>query len=276
MCGRYESWVDDDEVTAILEMEKQGSAARYLKQTEVFPGTVQPVLYGSRIRVRAHLSKWGLTANLFAGKAGKKDGRNQAGQMRLKDPTEPDELSLPASERGAGAGSRTFINARAETAAEKPGFASAFHDGGADGVRRVIVPTSAYYEWSGGMKYRIADGAGALLFLAALEEDDGDLLRENAADPSRVYASFSSSASVFAPMTDGAVQAVSPVGKAGGNPGRRHVILTTEAAGEPAKIHSRMPLFLGREECEGWLWDPDFARERLVRPRKDGLRVMPA
>ena len=64
MCGRYESWVDDDDLVTILELEKRGSAEKYLKQAEVFPGTVQPVFYGSRVKMRAHLSSWGMPAPL--------------------------------------------------------------------------------------------------------------------------------------------------------------------------------------------------------------------
>ena len=279
MCGRYESWVDDDEVTAVLEMEKQGSAARYLRQTEVFPGTVQPVLYGSRIRMRAHLSKWGLMMRKDYGHSGQA-GRPDA-QLRIRDPEdEEDLLSAPNAGQGAvqGKAPRTFINARSETAAEKARFQAAFRDperfgnGGAartPDVRRVIVPTSGYYEWNGGIKYRICDRSGGLLFLAALEEDEGDLLRENARDPSKVFSVFSSSA--LDCSEDGAAR-----GQSQPNPGRRHVILTAEAAGEPARIHSRMPLFLRREECEPWLYNPDFARMRLKRPWHGDLTVRAA
>ena len=82
MCGRYQAWVEDDALVEILEMEKQGAAERYLRQAEVFPGTVQPLLYGSLVRVRAHLSLWGVSL-------------------------------APWGKKG------TLINARAETAAEE-------------------------------------------------------------------------------------------------------------------------------------------------------------
>ena len=284
MCGRYESWVDDDEVTEVLELEKQGSAARYLRQTEVFPGTVQPVLFGSRIRMRAHLSKWGLPMPIRADGSRTNGIANTARreQLRLPDAGLPDagEDELSAPNAGQGRAPRTFINIRSETAAERARFSPAFRDpafreserepwgrSGASFLRRVIVPTSGYYEWSGGVKYRISDRDGGLLLLAALEEDDGELLRENAPDPSKVYSAFSSSALSELPVrSESAGDSGERTIRSQPNPGRRHGILTTEAAGEPARIHTRMPLFLRREECEAWLYDPDFARMRLKKP----------
>ena len=287
MCGRYESWADDDEVTEILELEKQGSAARYLRQEEVFPGTVQPVLFGSRIRMRAHLSKWGLPVRNEEGQRPGGGAARQA-QLRMKDTDAPDspdaEDELSAPNAGQGKAPRTFINVRSETAADRARFSAAFRDpllsrGGGEAVfvRRVIVPTSAYYEWSDGVKYRLGARNGDLLFLAALEEDDGELFRENAPDPSKVYSSFSSSAmSVgmsFEREPEGSVSVSRPQGQ---GPGRRHGILTAEASGEPARIHTRMPLFLRREECGMWLYNPDFARMRLRNPWNGNLILRPA
>ncbi len=199
MCGRYQAWVEDDEIVRILEIEKRGSAERYLRQDEVTPGTVQPVLYGSAVRVRAHLSYWGVRV-------------------------------MP---RDGGAG-RFLINVRAETAAEKERFRTAFSPAEnarvGDGVhadRRAAVATSGYYEWREGVKYRISPAGGGTLYLGALEIG-------------------------------------APAEKREGDPGRRHLILTTQARGEIARIHSRMPLFLLREELDDWLYDPAFARRRLM------------
>ena len=171
MCGRYQAWVEDDEIVRILEIEKRGSAEEYLRQDEVTPGTVQPVLYGSAVKIRAHLSLWGVRLMPEEGKTG-----------------------------------RFLINVRAETAA---------------------VAASGYYEWRDGIRYRIEPEMGGTLYLGALE--------------------------IGAPAEKGA-----------GNPGRRHLILTTSARGEIARVHSRMPLFLLREELDDWLYDPVFARRRLL------------
>ena len=243
MCGRYESWVEDDGIEEILETEKRGSASRYLRQREVFPGTVQPVLYGSRVQIRAHLSRWGIPLRPDRG------GRKTEGFA-----DEELTLTLPRKERGAQ-GSRSLINARSESAADKTRFAAAFREAeNGDGpMRRAVVVTSAYYEWKDGVKFRISEGDGDLLFLAALEEDDGAVLRENAPVPSESYSVFSSAAA----QVNGEEQT------SVGHPGRGHVILTSASSGEVARIHDRMPLFLRRDECEDWLYDVGFARRRL-------------
>lgn len=138
MCGRYQAWVEDDALMEILEMEKLGAAERYLRQAEVFPGTVQPLLYGSLVRVRAHLSFWGIPL-------------------------------APWGKKG------TLINARAETAAEKNLFRPAFDQASSSPqakARRAAAVTSGYFEWNGGVKHHITDADGCPLFLGALELDE--------------------------------------------------------------------------------------------------------
>ena len=138
MCGRYQAWVEDDALMEILEMEKQGAAERYLRQAEVFPGTVQPLLYGSLVRMRAHLSFWGIPLAAWSKKG-------------------------------------TLINARAETAAEKSLFRPAFDyesSSPQSKARRAAVVSSGYYEWRDGVKHHIADADGSPLFLGAIELDD--------------------------------------------------------------------------------------------------------
>ncbi|MBQ3708209.1 MAG: SOS response-associated peptidase family protein [Clostridia bacterium] len=201
MCGRYQAWVEDDALVEILEMEKQGAAERYLRQAEVFPGTVQPLLYGSLVRVRAHLSLWGVSL-------------------------------APWGKKG------TLINARAETAAEKTLFRPAFErdPSSQTKARRAAVVTSGYFEWQNGRKHHITDADGVPLFLGAVELDEpAASSAPNIGDPEEA-------------------------------PPRRHVILTTPAAGAPALIHDRMPLFLPRDRLDAWLYDPDFARYMLNHP----------
>ena len=89
MCGRYQAWVDDEELLGIIEREKIGNAAKYFRQNEVFPGTEIPIIYGSYSTVRAHVAKWGFPAQ---------NGRD-------------------------------IINARAESAASKPMFRDCFQNG---------------------------------------------------------------------------------------------------------------------------------------------------
>ena len=262
MCGRYESWVDDDDLVTILELEKRGSAEKYLKQAEVFPGTVQPVFYGSRVKMRAHLSSWGMPAPL----PGMGAGGDKTGSER-----DSETVSLAGAFAGSGGSpkrpggqsrSRMLINARAETAAEKPRFAEAFRSG--QGVlRRCVAVASGYFEWFDGVKYRIADGDGDLLFLAAIEEDDGERSRAEG-DLSTVPVFSTSTMPLAAREGGGSAEptqsAVRPI-----DPGRRHVILTCPASCGIERIHDRMPLLLRREECLPWLYDDEFAKRRLSR-----------
>ena len=177
MCGRYQAWIEDDELMYIIEREKKGSLMQYFRQNEVFPGSTMPLLYGSYAAVRAHLSKWG-----FEIKSGTK--------------------------------SQLLINARSETVEEKPMFRIPFEN------ERAVIPVSAYYEWSNGVKYRIFSDGGEPLLLGCVEKTD----------------------------------------QAGV---RRHVILTSEARGIPARIHDRMPLFIPRRDLESWLYETDYARRRV-------------
>ena len=177
MCGRYQAWIEDDELMYIIEREKKGNPLRYFRQNEVFPGATMPLLYGSYAAVRAHLSKWGI-------------------------------------EMKAGMKTQLLINARSETVEEKPMFREAFAN------RRAVLPVSGYYEWSNGVKYRIFSGNGEAMLLGCLENIDSTGVR-------------------------------------------RHVILTTQAAGIPAEIHSRMPLLIPRGQLENWLYETDYARCRI-------------
>ncbi len=177
MCGRYQAWIEDDELMYIIEREKKGNLIKYFRQNEVFPGATIPLLYGSYAAVRAHLSQWG-----FEMKSGQK--------------------------------SQLLINARSETVEEKPMFRVSFEN------ERAVLPVSAYYEWSNGVKYRIYSGDGDVLLLGCVEKKD-------------------------------------PFGV------RRHVILTSQADGIPARIHDRMPLFIPRRHLEDWLYETDYARLRI-------------
>ena len=133
MCGRYQSWIEDDEILRILEREKRGYGARFGQTMEVFPGMEAPVLYGGSICVRARVATWGYQQHSADGKK------------------------------------TMCINARAETAQEKPSFREDTL------VGRVLVPCSGYYEWKDGAKYQI--GTGELLFLAGLCHAEGGAYR---------------------------------------------------------------------------------------------------
>lgn len=107
------------------------------------------------------------------------------------------------------------INARSETVHEKPTFKNAFRRS------RCLVPASGYYEWATELgKYKPRQPV-------YISRNDGKML-------------------AFAGIHD---QWVSPEGEI------RHsvAIITREAVGELATVHSRMPMFLPKERWEAWM-----------------------
>ena len=149
---------------------------------------------------------------------------------------------VPSWAKDASIGSR-LINARLETAAEKPAFRRAFER------RRAIIPADGYYEWyastvSGKTKkqpYFIAPEDGSVLAMAGLYEIWRDPSKpEDAEDRFRWS------------MT----------------------IITTTAEDALGHVHDRMPLMLDRDGYDAWL-DPtltDVAQvTALLKPAAPGL-----
>lgn len=127
---------------------------------------------------------------------------------------------VPSWSKDARGGAR-MINARAESAAEKPAFRRAL------AARRCLLPAAGWYEWQRGPDHRqpyftcYADGSS--LALAGLWE-----YWKPRDDPDGAY-------------PDGLVTAT---------------VLTTAAVGPLAQVHDRMPLVLPPSAWEAWL-DPD-------------------
>jgi len=125
------------------------------------------------------------------------------------------------------------INARSETVHEKPTFKNAFRRS------RCLVPASGYYEWATEMgQYKprqpvyISRGDERMLAFAAISD-----------------------------------QWVSPDGEI-----RESVaIITREAAGELATVHSRMPVFLPKDRWEVWM-DPSLQDADRVRTLLEGFQ----
>jgi putative SOS response-associated peptidase YedK len=109
---------------------------------------------------------------------------------------------------------RKSINARIETAAEKPSFRQAF------ARRRAILPADGYYEWHNKQPYYLHPGDGGVLAMAGLYElwHDPDLPRE---DPAGWLWTT--------------------------------VVLTTEATDDVGHLHDRAPLVVPRAEYDIWL-----------------------
>ena len=135
MCGRY--WIEpesDEELLRIVDQLNRAEEEREVKTAgEIFPGDNVPVLCLSRAgNVRPFAMAWG---------------------YRMKD-------------------GRRIINARSETAAEKPLFRDGMR------ARRCLLPMSAYFEWEHRdgrkIKYRIAPREGGLHCLAGLYRFEGN------------------------------------------------------------------------------------------------------
>lgn len=133
-----------------------------------------------------------------------------------------------AKNTNIGAG---LINARAESAAEKPSFRAAYRK------RRCLVPADGFYEWKGEgtakQPYLVARPDGATLAFAGLWEhwqgqgEDGPLTIESFA------------------------------------------ILTTDANATLKPIHPRMPAILDRRDYEAWLDAGNARAGELLRPAPD-------
>lgn len=121
------------------------------------------------------------------------------------------------------------INARSETAAQKPLFRAAF------ARRRCVVPATGYFEWpaeappKGQPKqphwiHPLDEVQAPLLYMAGIWTplpDGGESTTASATGSDRVYGSFA--------------------------------ILTREAVGAPQAVHHRMPVFLTPAQAQTWL-----------------------
>lgn len=137
---------------------------------------------------------------------------------------------VPSWAKDPSVGSR-MINARSETATEKPAYRRAMQS------RRCLLPAEGWYEWrregSAKQPYFITGGDGASLAMAGVWE----FWR-------------------------------APSGE--GDPLVTAAVLTTDAVGELVDVHERMPLLIAPEDWQTWL-DPDTGADdervaALLRP----------
>lgn len=142
-----------------------------------------------------------------------------------------------------------MINTRVETAAEKPAFRTAL------ARRRCLLPADGWFEWKAGAEttgrararkqpYFMTPGDGTSLAFAGLWESWRD---PNAASDAAPLVTFS--------------------------------ILTTEAVGQLAEVHHRMPMLMAPEHWDAWL-DPDSSDpgpllEEVPHELVDTLRLRP-
>ncbi len=136
----------------------------------------------------------------------------------------------------------TLINARAESAPEKPSFREAFRK------RRCLVPADGFYEWQAG------NGGPKQPFHVRLEDD-------------RPFA-FAGLWERWGEKDEGAE----------GDYVRSYTILTTDASDLVATVHDRQPAFLLPGDYERWL-DPaseeEELREILAPIEPEGLELQP-
>ena len=120
---------------------------------------------------------------------------------------------------------RKLINARVETAAEKPSFRNAWR------ARRCLIPVNGYFEWTRAGKIRqpwlIQRQDGSPLFLAGLWE------RWRAAGQAAQSGLFAENG------PDEELETFT--------------ILTTEANGDVKTIHHRMPVLVQPDQFDAWL-----------------------
>lgn len=134
------------------------------------------------------------------------------------------------------------INARSETVHEKPTFKNAFKRS------RCLVPATGYYEWATEL------GCYKPRQPIYVSREDDQLL-------------------AFAAIHDSWVSPEREVKKS-------VAIITREAVGELATVHSRMPMFLPKDRWESWLdlslQDTEKARKLFENFQPDqGLRFWP-
>ena len=134
MCGRFNMISEDDveemrRIVAEIDRRYQDTPERaQMRSGEIFPTNVVPALaHGRSGNTGAFLMKWGFKS--FKG-------------------------------------SSVIINARSETAQEKPMFAQAMRE------RRCVIPAQNYYEWEGHklgkQKYAIRAAGGSLCYMAGI------------------------------------------------------------------------------------------------------------
>jgi putative SOS response-associated peptidase YedK len=145
---------------------------------------------------------------------------------------------VPSWAKDAAIGAR-MINARAETAAEKPSFRAAFKR------RRCLVPMAGFYEWQKTPERKVPH------FIRLLN------------------AELFAAAGLYEYWP----------GKEGAEPIESYTILTTEANAMMRRLHERMPVLLHETDYDAWLDpknEDSAALKKLLKPYPaDEMRAHP-
>jgi putative SOS response-associated peptidase YedK len=152
---------------------------------------------------------------------------------------------IPSWAKDPSIGSR-MINARSETAAEKPSFRSAFKR------RRCLVPASGFYEWKKLTNDRFGKGGRAAKQPFYIYRAD-----EQPLVMAGLWESWTD------PESNKSLETYS--------------ILTTDANDQLRDLHDRMPAILEPEQFDAWI-DPEredaASLQSLLKPAADGVLAM--
>lgn len=192
MCGRYVIYTEKEamEINEIIrEVERKVGQENKMKTGEIFPTDLAPVLIYEHNNIVPILMNWGFP-----------NFKNKG----------------------------VIINARAETAADKPTFKEAVM------TRRCVVPASGFFEWKKTTdskkkeKYLFEMPESSIIYMAGL------------------YNKYKSE---------------------GNRVSERFVILTTQANESMMAIHDRMPIVLLKDQVEEWIKNSNSARHILnIKP----------
>ena len=132
------------------------------------------------------------------------------------------------------------INARSESAAEKPMFSESVRE------HRCVIPASGYYEWDRSKsRYRFTRPDGGLVLLAGIYRQE--IMTDKLGDP----------------QDNEGQRATEP-----------HFTILTAPANECMKaVHTRMPVTVDPGEIKTWIMDRNRTDELLGRDQMELLRV---
>ncbi|WP_020575818.1 SOS response-associated peptidase [Actinopolymorpha alba] len=213
MCGRYSLSRDPEDLAREFEVARVDVREKLAPDYNVAPTKKVPAIL-----------------DRFPG-----DDREQEPERRL---TVVRWGLIPSWAKDAAIGNR-LINARLETAHEKPSFRRAF------AARRCLIPADGYYEW--------------YTMQAEAQEEPADPPKGRKRAPKARKQPF------FIHRNDGGVLAMAGLYEIWRDPSREEgdperfvwtcTILTTTAEDNLGQIHDRMPLLVEREQYPTWL-DP--------------------